>query len=799
MGLLRFCGAGLIWFSETGKRALRDFIAQLLGTKFIEMKTTIIFLSLASFVGSAFCSNVDVSDLYEEKAELERTVWSTEVEAQEHERYFIELWDELRKSGHDLSVFEQFRFGEIELWEVSETKSLEFGITESIAGTEGERVDHTGWLLWIKAYRNKGYRLVESEWHHGSFERDARGIAQSKVSFTLHLTHEDSESRFVMKGTLGVVWKNAKNEGAMIEPALINASDFTLLGRTGPPAFEDYAELEIPAGRAGVVLVNDLNRDGLPDVVLPNLNTTLWNLGPRGFGGKPMHPVGVVAANTGVIGDFTGDGYVDVIIEGNARLEEKGATQGKGLYLFEGDEVGRFRKTAVLVGVDGSFTIDGGPCFSSGDIDGDGDLDLWIGQYKEMYIDGTMPDPYFDAMDGHPSYLLLNEGSGTRFVEVAEERGIVEKRNRRVFSSSLYDYDYDGDLDLLVVSDFSGVDLYQNNGTGFFRDVTNHVFQQRHLFGMAHTIADFNADGLLDLYAIGMSSTTARRLEDMDAGRTEFPEHNEMRMSMGYGNRMYSGTQEGRLVEEPQSSDYARSGWSWGVGSFDLENDGDLETYIANGHYSNESASDYCSRFWTDDIYRGNQQDDPVLETFFAESVLDMMSGGMSWNGFEHNVLFSQMSDGKVRNLSFLMGVASELDSRQVLVEDFDADGKVDLMFTSYPTRFRKDVDATTLRVFRNVMPSSGHWVGVRLASLPGQPLPEGARIQVKAGGKTRVGVIANGDSHQSQHSTTKHFGLGDVDTVESIEVVWPSGEKATLEVPQVNTYHAVLANPLQK
>ena len=161
-----------------------------------------------------------------------------------------------------------------------------------------------------------------------------------------------------------------------------------------------------------------------------------------------------------------------------------------------------------------------------------------------------MPTPYYDALDGYPAYLLLNNGDGTSFTEKTEASGISKKRNRRTFSSSLYDYDGDLDLDLLVVSDFAGVDLYQNDGDGQFSDVTDEVFYNRHLFGMAHSIEDFNHDGILDLYAIGMSSTTARRLDRMNAGRSEFPGHNEMRSAMGYGNRLYLGTSNGGF-EEP--------------------------------------------------------------------------------------------------------------------------------------------------------------------------------------------------------------------------------------------------------
>ena len=117
--------------------------------------------------------------------------------------------------------------------------------------------------------------------------------------------------------------------------------------------------------------------------------------------------------------------------------------------------------------------------------------------------------------------------------------GWRKKRNRRTYSSSFVDINDDQDLDLVVVSDYAGVDLYFNNGQGQFEDVTATQLPKRSLFGMAHTIADFNADGLADLYAIGMSSTTARRLDQMGLVRNDRPDIHEMRPEMGYGNRMF--------------------------------------------------------------------------------------------------------------------------------------------------------------------------------------------------------------------------------------------------------------------
>ncbi|MEM9160200.1 MAG: CRTAC1 family protein [Verrucomicrobiota bacterium] len=733
-----------------------------------------------------------VEELDRERQQLNDTVWKQEVAAQEYERYFVELWDALRSDKGTIDVFAASKFGRLKLRETTPKNEYENGVQVSELGGAPLEFNHDAWIEWLRSMKERGYSLYQSEWHHGKFERDGEGHARSLVSIVLDVENKDRSSRYAIKGDLIVEWEDKGTTESVALPRSVDASGLKILRREGKPVFEEAIAMEIPAGRAGAVIAHDLDLDGLTDILLPNINTILWNLGERGYGGKPLHEVGIYRADTAVLGDFDGDGHPDLMIEGNGRLEVDGPLMGDGLYLYRGSRGGNFAAKPVFVDLPQNVHCEGAPCFTTGDVDGDGDLDLWIGQYKEMYLGGSMPTPYYDAKDGYPSYLLINQGKGDRFIDGTEAAGIVEKRNRRVFSSSFCDFDGDGDLDLLVVCDFAGVDLYLNDGYGKFEDVTATHFDNRHLFGMGHSIADFNGDGLLDIYAIGMSSTTARRLDRMNAERLDFPWHSKMRSAMGYGNRMYFGQPDGTLRQGESGPSYARSGWSWGVGSFDLENDGDLELYIANGHYSNESASDYCTHFWTDDIYRGSSLENPLLEEYFAKSVVNMISGGMSWNGFEHNALFAPMEDGSIRNVSFLMGVAIEEDSRQVVADDFDGDGRIDLLVTTYPPQFDKDRDPTTLRLLMNRSPQTGNWIGVRIAHLPEHPMPEGARIVLSYAGEKRIETVVTGDSHQSQHPTAKHFGLGDQESVDWIEVIWANGKRKRIENPAVNQYHAV-------
>ena len=113
-------------------------------------------------------------------------------------------------------------------------------------------------------------------------------------------------------------------------------------------------------------------------------------------------------------------------------------------------------------------------CMAVGDVDGDGDNDVFMAQYRPAYEKGTMPVPYFDSNDGHPSWLLINQGDGT-FVNGTKEAGLLKKQHRRTYSASFVDLDNDQDLDLMVGSEFAGLDLYTLEGEGHCSDVTSQL------------------------------------------------------------------------------------------------------------------------------------------------------------------------------------------------------------------------------------------------------------------------------------------------------------------------------------
>ncbi len=716
------------------------------------------------------------------REKLDNTLWSTEVAAQRHEGPFISLWDKLRESKDQFQVLANFPFESLVVGEAQSPRKHDLGIEVTTFGDAVKRYTPADVQRFVADLSRQGYRLVESEWHHATFEQaDKDAVARSTVSMTLHVERKQPPDRIAIKGKLHVEWSGKADAQGNPIPKTITTADIELWRRQAPLAFEEIltAASDEKHPRIMPLLVYDLNGDGLSEIVLGGLNRVYWNEGNARFRDAPLLENAIDMFDAAILADFTGDGHVDLVCVGPDRYPR----------IFEGTAGGKFpgysrRCAKSYVELPKSFT--------AGDVDGDGDLDLWIGQYKFPYVEGSMPTPFYDANDGYPATLLINDGKGN-FLDNSDAAGLSKKRNRRTFSSSLVDLDDDGDLDLITVNDFCGIDVYANDGTGHFTDKTDAMLDQRHLFGMGHCFADFNGDGRLDFYAIGMSSTTARRLDRMKLGPADRTDINAKRSEMGYGNRLMLAAEENgqRVYRQAKFNDrVARTGWSWGATAADFDNDGDKDIFVTNGHSSGRSARDYCTRYWCHDVYTGSSQANQELFKLFGNSLGELHSGEISWNGFEHDVLWINDGGRDFHNVAFPLGVAFEFDGRAAASDDLDADGRPDLLVVEYHAKNRREV-RYKLHVLRNTLETDRHWIGVRLTDAPGRS-PIGARVTVSYAGGKQIGRVVTGDSFSSQHAPTLHFGLGDTDRVDAIEVQWLDGNVGRIDRPGTGRYHRV-------
>ena len=348
------------------------------------------------------------------------------------------------------------------------------------------------------------------------------------------------------------------------------------------------------ADRHPGVAVTDVNGDGFDDVYVMarwGPNQFFQNQGDGTFE-EVAAGIGLDVSHftsSALFADFDNDGDQDVFI---------GRTLQPSVYLV--NEGGRF--------VDRSLDLSDDPLpalvssVSAVDYDSDGLLDLYVSTFAAaLHPIETMA--FLDQLDGQrlwalatggeshviknkfgpPNVLLRNRGGG-RFARV-EDTALNLFRN--TYQSTWADYDNDGDMDVYVVNDFAPNNLYRNDGSGAFTDVTAATGTADLGFGMGASWGDYDADGLQDLYVTNMHSKAGLRI----AARLNDVDGNFRRMARGntlFRNRM-DGFEQVSSLERPGLLVEA-AGWGWGSQFLDLDNDSDLDIHALSGFYTAPSA-----------------------------------------------------------------------------------------------------------------------------------------------------------------------------------------------------------------
>ena len=537
--------------------------------------------------------------------------------------------------------------------------------------------------------------------------------------------------------------------------------------QSGVPVFEPWADLLIPTNGVGLFtdpLLKETTERGV-QLHLAGAGVTAVRVGEgwrweTGDMGPPDRVKAIVRA------DLDGDGTTEVVVADASGVQVRGRDGWRQAWVAPA----KLRHPQSI---------------TAGDIDGDGDLDLWVTQYRLPFVNGQFPTPYYDANDGFPSYLLRNDG--TQWLDITEVSGLAPKRYRRTYSASWLDFDGDGDLDLVNVSDFAGLDLYRNDGRGHFTDMTSGLGLTRHAFGMAHVVWDANHDALPDLLMVGMDSPVASQLEALGLGRPEFPGHTVHRGAMTYGNRLFVGSRSRGMELSPLSEDLRRAGWAWGAAVLDWNNDGRDDIHLVNGHETFESRSEFERQFWQHDVYVGGSTPDPAAQLYFMQANERRRAARQSYGGWQANRLFTQtVRDSFVEN-AWILGVAVTEDCRNVVAGDFDEDGRMDLALTTYE---QWPVTRQRLLIFRNRSVNDGHWIGYRLNA----PAP-GSHLEVTTREGIRRHWWVNGDGYRSQSDTEAHFGLGQ--GTEVLKAEWVRLGGARQELPRtLDRWHRIGLRP---
>lgn len=141
--------------------------------------------------------------------------------------------------------------------------------------------------------------------------------------------------------------------------------------------------------------------------------------------------------------------------------------------------------------------------------------------------------------------------------------------------------------------------------------------------------------------------------------------------------------------------------------------------------------------------------------------------GQHSLNGYERNILFRNSGDGSFVDVAAVHAADRVEDGRGLSLFDYDQDGRVDILLRNY---------AQPAQLLRN-QAEGGHWLAVKLVGTESNRDAVGARLRLVAGDRPQTREIVLGSGYLSSSSLVQHFGLGDAESVESLEIRWPSGK----------------------
>lgn len=531
----------------------------------------------------------------------------------------------------------------------------------------------------------------------------------------------------------------------------------------------------------GGVALADFNQDSLVDVFFTgNMVSNDLYLNQGDFEFEDVSEQANIEARdfwcSGIaVTDINYDGLPDIYISTNTHRDP---AMRRNL-LFEhqgvdGDGVPTFREAASEYGIaDTSYAMNS--IFF--DYDNDQDLDLLI---ITNHMQGRQSPARYQAKDRidfrRVDRLYRNDWSEELnhpiFTNVSAEAGITVPGYS--LGVNVMDINADGWQDIYITNDFISNDvLYINQGDGTFLDQANLYLKHTSHSAMGNDIADLNNDGQYDIVALDMLPEDNYRRKTM-MGPTNYMTYINNR-KFGYDYQYVRNTLQLGQGHEPENgrplyadvafyAGIAATDWSWSplIADFDLDRDKDL--IVTNGFPKDITDRDFIDY----QVEVQNIASDELLLTRIPEVKINNYAFRN-----EGEVRFEQVtSDWGMDRPSFSNGAA---------YGDLDNDGDLDVVINNIND---------SAYIYRNESISkdlNARYLRVKLHGPPKNQWGIGASVYVYCGGEMQLMTMRTSRGYLSSHEPYLHFGIGDVDHIDSLTVSWPDGKRQTLSSIQPN------------
>ncbi len=214
--------------------------------------------------------------------------------------------------------------------------------------------------------------------------------------------------------------------------------------------------------------------------------------------------------------------------------------------------------------------------------------------------------------------------------------------------------------------------------------------------------------------------------------------------------------------------------WGYGGKFEDINNDGNIDLYVANGYVSDEPGTDY----WYDyaKVVGGNR-------SIIMDAKNWPAMNNRTFSGYQTNKLWLNDGAGRFREVANVVGGSLNLDSRAIAFADFSGTGALDLIVANQNSE---------VKLYRNTISPENNWVGFVLEGTKSNRSAIGAEVVMEWDEKKHKKIVSGGESFSSQSQRPVHFGLGKSSEIDRVEIRWPSGEVSTIEQPAINQYHLI-------
>ena len=526
----------------------------------------------------------------------------------------------------------------------------------------------------------------------------------------------------------------------------------------------------------GGVSIGDINNDGLPDVYLTSNfggNKLYLNKGNFNFEDISVSSKieGTRAWSTGVVMvDINSDGFLDIYVCNAGSI--KGDNQKNELFINNGDLT--FTEKAQDYNLDENGSTTHAAFF---DYDKDGDLDVYIlnnsfipvsslnfSNKREVRAkDWNVPD----LLKGGGDKLLRNDDG--KFIDISEEAGIYGSLIGFGLGVTVSDINKDLYPDIYVSNDFYERDyLYINQQDGTFKEMIETYTSHTSLASMGADIQDINNDGLSDIFVTDMLPEDDERLKNT----TNFESYDtyQRKKNLDFHNQYMQNVLQLNLGNNTFSdigfySDVAKTDWSWGALLFDMDNDGYKDIYVCNGIYHDLTNQDFID-FFANDVVRqmmltGKKEDKATIIDKMPSTAIP-------------NYAFKNSGDLTFKNKTKDWGLYRESFSNGAAYADLDNDGDLDLVVNNVNQK---------AFVYKNLgqEKSEKSYIKIQLVGNAPNTFGIGSSIEVFYDDKTIRQELIPTRGFQSSTEYTLTIGLGDLDNIDSLRVIWPNSKFQTI------------------